>query len=55
LKWISEGSSTKEIAKGLGIAPTTVDTYRRQLMSKLELRTIAELTKYAVRQGLTSP
>ena len=55
LRWIAEGWSTKSIAAQLGIAPTTVDTYRRQIMTKLRLRTIAELTKYAVRQKLTPP
>jgi DNA-binding CsgD family transcriptional regulator len=55
LSWIAEGSSTKGIAERLGIAPTTVETYRRQIMSKLQLRTIAELTKYAVREKLTPP
>jgi DNA-binding CsgD family transcriptional regulator len=52
---IAEGGSTKSIAERLGIAPSTVETYRRQIMDKLELRTIAELTKYAVRAGLTTP
>ena len=31
-----------------------VDTYRRQIMDKLSLRSVAELTKYALREGLTS-
>ncbi|HTV21180.1 MAG TPA: LuxR C-terminal-related transcriptional regulator [Polyangiaceae bacterium] len=55
LRCIAEGSTTKDIASLLGIAPTTVDTYRRQIMRKLQLRTIAELTKYAVRERLTPP
>jgi DNA-binding CsgD family transcriptional regulator len=55
LRWISEGWSTKSIAAQLGIAATTVETYRRQIMTKLRLRTIAELTKYAVRHKLTPP
>jgi DNA-binding NarL/FixJ family response regulator len=54
LQLIAEGKSSKEIAATLGIAVTTVETHRRQLMEKLELRTIAELTKYAIREGLTS-
>ena len=54
LQLIAEGKSSKEIAFTLGIAVTTVETHRRQLVEKLELRTIAELTKYAIREGLTS-
>jgi two-component system response regulator NreC len=54
LRLIAEGKSSKEIAAILGIAVATVDTYRRQIMEKLALRTIAELTKYAIREGLTS-
>lgn len=54
LRLIAEGKSSKEIAAILGIAVATVDTYRRQIMEKLGLRTIAELTKYAIREGLTS-
>jgi DNA-binding NarL/FixJ family response regulator len=54
LKLIAEGKSSKEVAVALGIALPTVDTYRRQIMEKLSLRTIAELTKYAIREGLTS-
>jgi two-component system response regulator NreC len=54
LQLLAEGSSSKDIASHLQIAPTTVETHRRQIMDKLQLRTIAELTKYAVREGLTS-
>ena len=54
LQLIAEGKSSKEIAATLGIAVTTVETHRRQVMQKLNLRTIAELTKYAIREGLTS-
>lgn len=54
LQLLAEGKSSKEIAASLDIAATTVETHRRQLMQKLDLRTIAELTKYAVREGLTS-
>jgi two-component system response regulator NreC len=54
LQLIAEGKSSKEIGVTLGIAVTTVETHRRQLMDKLNLRTIAELTKYAIREGMTS-
>jgi DNA-binding NarL/FixJ family response regulator len=53
LQLLAEGQSTKEIAVHLAIAPTTVETHRRQIMDKLNLRTVAELTKYAVREGIT--
>jgi DNA-binding NarL/FixJ family response regulator len=54
LQLLAEGQSTKDIAARLAIAPTTVETHRRQIMDKLNLRTVAALTKYAVREGLTS-
>jgi DNA-binding NarL/FixJ family response regulator len=54
LQLLAEGNSSKEIAARLNIAATTVESHRRQIMDKLGLRTIAELTKYAVREGLTS-
>jgi two-component system response regulator NreC len=54
LQLLAEGRSSKDIASHLNIARTTVETHRRQIMDKLQLRTIAELTKYAVREGLTS-
>jgi DNA-binding NarL/FixJ family response regulator len=54
LQLIAEGKSSKEIAAKLGIAVTTVETHRRQVTEKLKLRTIAELTKYAIRTGITS-
>jgi two-component system, NarL family, response regulator NreC len=54
LQLLAEGRSSKEIASRLGVAVTTVETHRRQIMSKLSIRSIAELTKYAIREGLTS-
>lgn len=54
LKLIAQGKSSKEIATILDIGVTTVETHRRQITDKLGLRTIAELTKYAVRIGLAS-
>jgi len=54
LQLLAEGKSSKEIATQLGLAVPTVETHRRQIMDKLNLRTIAELTKHAVREGLTS-
>jgi two-component system response regulator NreC len=54
LQLIAEGKSSKETAAVLQIAVATVETHRRQIMEKLNLRTIAQLTKYAIREGLTS-
>lgn len=53
LQLLAEGRTSKAIGATLHIAVTTVETHRRQIMSKLNLRTIAELTKYAIREGLT--
>jgi DNA-binding NarL/FixJ family response regulator len=54
LQLMAEGKNTKEIADRLGISVKTVETFRRQLMIKLDLNSVAELTKYAIREGLTS-
>ncbi len=51
---VAEGKTTKEIARTLYISPKTADANRRQIMSKLDISSVAELTKYAVREGLTS-
>ncbi len=54
LQLIAEGQSTKLIAKKLHISAKTVETHRRQIMNKLNIHTVAELTKYAIRKGLTA-
>jgi diguanylate cyclase (GGDEF)-like protein len=54
LQLVAEGKSSKEIATALTIAVPTVESHRRQITEKLDLRTTAELTKYAIREGLTS-
>jgi two-component system, NarL family, response regulator NreC len=53
LELLASGKSSKEIAHALQIALPTVESHRRQIADKLGLRTIAELTKYAIREGLT--
>ncbi|MBI3986280.1 MAG: response regulator transcription factor [Lentisphaerae bacterium] len=53
LQQIAEGCSTKEIASTLGVSVKTIETHRRQIMEKLKLHSVAELTKYAVKEGLT--
>jgi DNA-binding NarL/FixJ family response regulator len=54
LKLISDGKRTKEIAFILGVSIKTVDAHRLNIMNKLELHSIAELTKYALREGFSS-
>jgi two-component system response regulator NreC len=54
LKLLSQGSTSKEIARSLGLSVKTVETHRRNITQKVGLRSVAELTKYAVREGLTS-
>ena len=51
---IAEGKNTKTIALDLGISVKTVETHRRQIMRKLNIHSVAELTKYAIKEGLTS-
>ena len=53
LQLMSEGHSTKEIARQLHISVKTVETHRRHVMRKLDIFSVAELTKYAIRNGLT--
>jgi DNA-binding NarL/FixJ family response regulator len=54
LQLMAEGYATKEIATRLHVSVKTVETHRRQLMEKLQLYSVAEVTKYAIREGLTS-
>lgn len=54
LQLIADGKSTKEIAATLEVSVKTIETHRKQLMDKLDIRTIAGLTKYCIREGLTS-
>jgi len=54
LQLMSEGKATKEVAFHLGLSVKTVETYRRQISEKLNLHSVAELTKYAIREGITS-
>jgi DNA-binding NarL/FixJ family response regulator len=53
LQLMAEGKPTKAIAAHLAVSVKTVETYRQQIMEKLDLHSVAELTKYAVREGLT--
>lgn len=54
LQLLSEGMTSKEIASRLDLSAKTIETHRRNISQKLGLRSIAELTKYAVREGMTA-
>ncbi len=54
LQALAEGKSTREIAAALHVSVKTIETHRQQIMNKLDIHSVAELTKYAVREGLTS-
>ena len=54
LQLVAEGHTTKDIAKVLHLSPKTVDSHREHIMEKLSIRNIAGLTKYAIREGLTT-
>ena len=54
LQLLAEGKSTNEIASLLQVTVKTVETHRRNVMNKLGIHSIAELTKYAIGLGLTS-
>lgn len=52
LRHISDGMSSKEIARQINISPKTVDACRRQIMDKLRIDSIAGLVKFAIREGI---
>jgi len=54
LQLLAEGKSTKQVASCLHVSIKTIETHRRQIMRKLNINSLAELIKYAVREGLTS-
>jgi DNA-binding NarL/FixJ family response regulator len=53
LRLMADGKSTKEIAVHLQVSVKTIESHRRNLMAKLDLDNVAQLTKYAVREGIT--
>lgn len=54
LQLVAEGHSTRETANALCVSVKTIETHRAQIMAKLGVHSIAEITKYAIREGLTS-
>lgn len=54
LQLVAEGRSSKEMAASLYVSVKTIETHRKQIMEKLRLHSIAELTKYAIREGVAS-
>ncbi len=55
LQLLTEGKTTKQTAKRLHISPKTVEVHRLNIMNKLDIDNMAQLTKYAIQEGLTLP
>ena len=55
IQLMAEGNSTKQIGLRLYISPKTVEAHRLRIMKKLDIDNVAQLTKYAIQEGLTSP
>ncbi len=55
LQLIVEGQTNSKIAEALKVSIKTVESHRHAIMLKLDIKSIAELTKFAIREGLTSP
>jgi DNA-binding NarL/FixJ family response regulator len=53
MQLLARGFSTKETASELKVSVKTIESHRKQIMDKLGIRSIAQLTKYAIREGLT--
>jgi len=53
LQFIAEGKNTKEIAFQLAVSIKTVETHRQNIMEKLRIHSIAGLTRYAIREGIS--
>jgi len=53
-RFLAAGKRTKEIAFDLGLSPRTVEVYRAQIMKKLNLDSMVDLIKFAIRQGVIS-
>jgi two-component system NarL family response regulator len=54
LKLLANGKTNAKIAEILGISIKTAEAHRRSIISKLKIKTVAELTRFAIREGLVS-
>ena len=54
LQLLAEGRTVREIARDLCLSVKTIETHRQHIMTKLNIHSIANLTKYAISEGLTS-
>jgi DNA-binding NarL/FixJ family response regulator len=55
LQLIAEGNSTKDVASRLHVSVKTIETHRKRIMDKLSLHSVAELTRYAIREKIIEP
>jgi DNA-binding NarL/FixJ family response regulator len=55
LQLLAEGGTIKQIAFRLHVSHKTVEAHRLRIMNKLKVNTVAQLTKYAIQEGLTLP
>jgi two-component system, NarL family, response regulator NreC len=55
LQLVAEGKTTKEIGTSLGVSVKTADSHRSNIMHKLNLHSVADLVRYAIRRGLVQP
>ena len=53
LQLLAEGRTTKQIAQQMNLSVKTIETHRKQIMDKLGIHSLAGLTKYAIREGIT--
>lgn len=52
---VVQGRTSKEVARIVGVKPSTIDTYRSRIMAKLDVSDICSLVRFAIRQGLLTP
>ena len=54
LRLLAQGKATREVANCLGVSVKTIETHRRHITEKLNVHSLADLVKYAIREGITS-
>ena len=55
VQMIAEGKSSKEVASALGISEGTAETHRTNLMRKLDIHSVSEIVRYAIRNHIIAP